>query len=282
MLDINFLENKPNFELITLEKSGVLFDEWDIDNNLYIIKSWSLSVQKYTTIDKTELKQLAVLKKWDIFWEWALKLSEPKQVKIISLDKVILLKIDAKHWMQEFIKNFPSQWIELLSSIIDITNKRLLESNFLVTSNYSMSKTISEIEIYDNKNLFKILYEFNKILWSEYILYLEKNPVIDNYMVVKYDSRYNGKMQNNIVDLQDNKLHIKDLVEDGIELEKYNHIEELKNKNEIIWYLIIWEKNNNFNEGQKKVISSITTLIAGVIKQKQIYEEEKNKNFIKE
>jgi hypothetical protein len=41
-------------------------------------------------------------------------------------------------------------------------------------------------------------------------------------------------MQNNIVDLQDKKLDIDDLIKDGIKLDKFNHIEELKNKNEII------------------------------------------------
>jgi hypothetical protein len=270
---LDFILNNKYFKEITLEKSGVLFNEWDLDNNLYIIKSWSLSIQKYTTIEKDEIKQLAILNKWEIFWEWALKKSEPKQVQIVAIEDSVLYKIDAKEWIKWFISEFPKEWIELLNEIIDTANKRLLESNFLVTSSYQMSKTISELDKYNNKNLFIIIDKFEKIIWSKYILYLEKNLVIEKYVTIKYDSRINWKMLNNIIELKNNVLDIDIIKKEWILLEKFNHIEPLKNKNETIGFLIIWEWENNLSEWKKKAITFIWVLIAWYIRQKMLYEE---------
>ncbi|MDR1987930.1 MAG: hypothetical protein LBQ24_04165 [Candidatus Peribacteria bacterium] len=41
--------------------------------------------------------------------------------------------------------------------MIESSNKRLLESNFLVTSSYTIIKDISEISEFNNKNLFLII-----------------------------------------------------------------------------------------------------------------------------
>lgn len=281
MLDLSFIINNKYFTELILKENEVLFDEWEIDNNLYIIKSWSLAIQKYTTTDKKEVKQLAILNAWAIFWEWSLKWSEPKQVKIVALDNVILYKINAKEWIKKFIREYPNEWIELLNEIIDTSNKRLLESNFLITSSFEMSKTISEINIYDNKNLFSIIDKLEKILWSRYIIYLEKNPVVNNVMTVRYDTRNKWKMQNNIIYIKDNTLDLNHIKEDWIILEQNNLIEELRNKNEIIGFLIIWEKDNNFSEWHKKAIASISVLIAWFIRQKQIYQEEKDREMNK-
>ena len=282
MLDLSFFVNNPYFEEITLDKSSVLFDEWDVDDNLYIIKSWKLSIQKYVTNERKELKILATLESWAIFWEWSLKKSDPKEVKIIALEKTLIFKINVNKWINWFIKEFPDEWIILLTEIIDITNKRLLESNFLLTSSYQMSKIISEIDQYDNKSLFYIINEFQKTIKAEYIIYLEKNPVIDHYMMIKYDTRSDWKLQNNLVDLQDKILDLKDLEKDWIILEKYNLIQALRNKNEIIWYLIIWEIDNKFLESKRKAISATSSLIAWVIKQKQAYEEQVNLDYLNE
>jgi hypothetical protein len=88
-------------------------------------------------------------------------------------------------------------------------------------------------------------------------------------------------MQNNLVNLWDKKLDIEDIEKDWIKLEKYNLVQKLKNWNEIIWYLIFWEKTKDFTNTEIKVIDSISTLIAWVVKQKENLEEEKNKISMK-
>ena len=102
MLDLNFLKKSWYFKEVILEKWEVLFKEWEIDNNIYIIVLWELSVEKYTTKQKDETKILAYLKKDDIFWEAALNSNLPKQVNIVSQTKTHLISINAKTWLNEF------------------------------------------------------------------------------------------------------------------------------------------------------------------------------------
>ena len=84
MLDINFLKNSKFFTKITLQKNEVLFDEWDLDNNLYIILAWELSVEKYTTRKKDDTKILGHLIKDAVFWEWALNSNQTKELKLTA------------------------------------------------------------------------------------------------------------------------------------------------------------------------------------------------------
>ena len=281
MLNIEFLENSWFFQIKTLEAWEVLFDEWDIDNNLYIIKEWELSIEKYTTTDRTETKILAKLWNSEIFWEWSLWDSAPKQVRIKATKKTTLLEIEAKNSFEEFLLKHTKKWVDLLSSIIYISNKRLLEANFLITSSYKINKHISEINEFNNKNLFEILDELEKTINWKYVLYLEKNPVLENILILKYDSRHKWKMQENIIDLWDGILDMDDLRKDWIKLSKHNLIEELKNRNEIIWYLVIWDDKKVFDEWQKKSIWAISVSIAWYIKQKQYFDENKNKEYAK-
>jgi len=279
MLNIDFLENSWFFQIITLEAWEVLFDEWDIDDNLYIVKKWELSIEKYIDDKKNETKILAKIWDWEVFWEWSLWNNWPKQVKIIANTKTSILSIEAKNSFEKFLLKHTKWWVDLLSSIIYISNKRLLEANFLITSSYKINKHISEINEFNNINLFEILDEFSKIIISDYVIYIEKNPVLENYVTLKYDSRKKWKMQQTIIDLKDWILDFEDFKREWINISWYNLIEELKNKNEIIWYLVIWNKEKNFDEAQKKSISIISVSIAWFIKQKQYFEEIKNKEY---
>lgn len=279
MFNIEFLENSWFFQIKTLNEWEILFDEWDIDNNLYIIKSWEVSIEKYTNTDRNESKILAKLWDWEVLWEWSIWWNWVKQVKIIATKKTILLLIEAKNSFEKFLLKHTKPWVDLLSSIIYISNKRLLEANFLITSSYKINKHISEINEFNNTNLFQILDEFTKIIVADYVLYVEKNPVIEDILILKYDSRLKWKMQQIMIDLWNWVFNIWNITKEWIELEKHNLIEELKNWNKVIWYLVIWNNKNDFDEAQKKSIWTISVSIAWFIKQKQYFEEIKNKEY---
>lgn len=273
MIDINFLENSWFFQIKTLKKWEVLFYEWDIDDNLYIIKKWELFIEKYTNSDHIETKILAKLWDNEIFWEWALWESAPKQVKIVANTDTILIYIEAKKSFEDFLQKHTKKGIELLSSIIYISNKRLLESNFLITSSYKINKYISEITEFNNRNLFNIIDELSKTIDSDYVIYIEKNPVINDILTIKYDTRKEWKMQQLIFESWNKELEANIILEQWIILDKHNHIEKLINWNEIIWYLVIWNATKKFNDAQKKSITTVSVGIAWFIKQKQYFEE---------
>ena len=278
MLNIKILENSWFFETLELKDWELIFDEWEIDNNLYIIKSWEINIEKYTTTEKKETKLLATLKKLEFFWEWSLNNKEPKEVRVSSSWNSIILKIDARKKIQDFMKKYPSEWLDLLKYIIEISNKRLLKSNSLITSTYEMNKTISSLKKINNKAFFELIIKFEKILGSEYIIYLEKNPVMEDYAKIKYDTREANKMIDETIELDKKQLNLEKLQN----LEKYNFIETLNIADTILWYLVIWKKTEDFSENEIKIIKSISNSLSWIIRQKEFFEEERNKQFIKE
>lgn len=272
MIDIDFLENSWYFKTKTLKKWEVLFNEWDFDNNLYVIKKWRLYIKKRVNLNNSDARIIAEIWIWEIFWEWSLWNSDAKEVRIEASEDSILLEIEAKNTFEEFLQRYTKNWIIILSSIINISNKRLLEANHLLTLSYKINKYISEVNIFNNKNLFNIIEELKKTINSKYMIYVEKNSVIENIATVKYDTRLKWKMLQNVIEIKDNKVILNRLIKEWIKLSKYNLIEELKNNNKIIWYLIIWNENT-FNEGEKKSLSIISVAIAWFIKQKEYFEE---------
>ena len=275
MFDIkNILWNKY-FKSKSLKTWEILFDEWEIDKNIYVVEKGKVKVEKYFSSEKKEKKLLAVLWKNSIFWEGSIFNNHPKEVVISAIWETKLYFIKSKDF-RNFVKENTEIAVDFLSQIINLSNKRLLEANFLLTSNYKISKMISEEIEFSNKNLFDIIDEFCYIIKAKYIIYLEINQVLENYATVSYDSRIQWKLLDKVVELKNSKIDLENLKE--FEVWEKNMILELKNGNKIIWFFIIWEDEKvEFSESQKKSINSIWVLLAGFIKQKQYFQNEKNK-----
>ena len=275
MFDIkNILWNKY-FKSKSLKTWEILFDEWEIDKNIYVVEKGKVKVEKYFSSEKKEKKLLAVLWKNSIFWEGSIFNNHPKEVVISAIWETKLYFIKSKDF-RNFVKENTEIAVDFLSQIINLSNKRLLEANFLLTSNYKISKMISEEIEFSNKNLFDIIDEFCSIIKAKYIIYVEINQVWENYATVSYDSRIQWKLLDKVVELKNSKIDLENLKE--FEVWEKNMILELKNGNKIIWFFIIWEDEKvEFSESQKKSINSIWVLLAGFIKQKQYFQNEKNK-----
>lgn len=275
MFDIkNILWNKY-FKSKSLKTWEILFDEWEIDKNIYVVEKGKVKVEKYFSSEKKEKKLLAVLWKNSIFWEGSIFNNHPKEVVISAIWETKLYFIKSKDF-RNFVKENTEIAVDFLSQIINLSNKRLLEANFLLTSNYKISKMISEEIEFSNKNLFDIIDEFCSIIKAKYIIYVEINQVLENYATVSYDSRIQWKLLDKVLELKNSKIDLENLKE--FEVWEKNMILELKNGNKIIWFFIIWEDEKvEFSESQKKSINSIWVLLAGFIKQKQYFQNEKNK-----
>ena len=275
MFDIkNILWNKY-FKSKSLKTWEILFDEWEIDKNIYVVEKGKVKVEKYFSSEKKEKKLLAVLWKNSIFWEGSIFNNHPKEVVISAIWETKLYFIKSKDF-RNFVKENTEIAVDFLSQIINLSNRRLLEANFLLTSNYKISKMISEEIEFSNKNLFDIIDEFCSIIKAKYIIYVEINQVLENYATVSYDSRIQWKLLDKVVELKNSKIDLENLKE--FEVWEKNMILELKNGNKIIWFFIIWEDEKvEFSESQKKSINSIWVLLAGFIKQKQYFQNEKNK-----
>lgn len=280
----NIFESSPLFETKTINKWEILFDEWAIDNNLYIIKKWLLSVEKYTSNERTETKQLALLKSGDFLWEASLeKWNEPKEALIKALDKSEILIIDAKHDLKKFIEENPTIGYEVLKHIIISTNERLLEANKLITTNYEIEKTISAMKEVNHKNIFWLIDAFKNITDIDYILYFEKHQVMEKFLILKYDSRQPNKMQDRVFERSGYFLNLDDLfIECNINQEDKIIINKISIGNEVFWYLIFGREKRSFNGSDKKIFSSLTNSLAWVIKKLFSDKDLKNQLYIEE
>ncbi|RKW23935.1 cyclic nucleotide-binding domain-containing protein [Candidatus Gracilibacteria bacterium] len=275
MFDIKNILGNKYFKSKSLKTGEILFDEGEIDKNIYVVEKGKVKVEKYFSSEKKEKKLLAVLGKNSIFGEGSIFNNHPKEVVISAIGETKLYFIKSKDF-RNFVKENTEIAVDFLSQIINLSNKRLLEANFLLTSNYKISKMISEEIEFSNKNLFDIIDEFCSIIKAKYIIYVEINQVLENYATVSYDSRIQGKLLDKVVELKNSKIDLENLKE--FEVGEKNMILELKNGNKIIGFFIIGEDEKvEFSESQKKSINSIGVLLAGFIKQKQYFQNEKNK-----
>ena len=278
MLDINKLKDTWYFTEITLEKWDVLFNEGDIDNNIYIILVWELSVEKYTTKSKNETKILWFLWKDDVFWEAALNTNEAKQVNIVSRTKSKLLYISAKKLITTFSITYKDDAFSLLMYIIYLSNKRLSESNSLITATYKISNEISKLNDINIKSIFMIIEKMKEALNVDDIVYYEINPVMNNYITRKYDTRKIWKLLNDIIEINNNELDLLEYRADWY----YTFKQKLSIWSNDIWYLIFLKKWQKFSDSDKKVFITTSGSIAWLIKQKQLMDEQRDKEFMQE
>lgn len=278
MLDIEFLKQSDFFDHISIKRWETIFDSWGYDDYLYIILSWVVSVEKYTTSEKKETKSLAILGEWGLFWEASVTSFLPKDVRIIVKEDVLLLKIEAKEWIRSFIQKYPVKWLELMKYIIALTNRRLLSANRQIIANYEMNKNILEIDKIDNRSIFLLIEKFKYIIWCEYILYFKSNPYLPNYTTLVYDTRLSWLLSHDPIELSGTSLNINDV---DVNINKYNLVNRVYVWSRTLWFIVFWKETIDFNDIDKKNISSIITWLSWIINQKSILDEERDKNFLK-
>jgi hypothetical protein len=106
---------------------------------------------------------------------------------------------------------------------------------------------------------------------------LEENPVMKKYLVLKYKTSLPWKMQNDVIKITDNKLNLLELKN----LWKYNHMQDIRTGNKNYWYLVFLREENDFTENEIKIISTLSSSFWSLLKQKELLEEQKNKNYIR-
>lgn len=271
-IDKNFLLSTWFFHKKTLWIKEVLFDEWETDENIYMILKWFLSVEKYTTQEHTSTKQVAILKKGDSLWESALTSDAPKEVRVKAMSSVDLLSINAVQF-DEFLEKYPRPAKEMLVHFIFVTNQRVSKSNTYIASIYEINSSIKEMSTINFKEIFIILEKMNAIMNGDFLLFLEVNPVMKTFLSLKYDSRSPGKMQDVIVEKWNYTLE--DIWIEGAPKLLTKEITIWK---EALWNIIIW-RQKAFVENEKRIFLWMINSLAWVLKQKKILEEERDREF---
>lgn len=272
------------FKKLEIKKWELLFDEWEQDSNIYIIYSGSVSVEKYTTTEKISSKQLAILQVGDFFGEASMGSQVwEKEVLIKTLDNTSLYYIDGKKDLQDFLAQNMTIGYEILRWMILITNKRLLESNRLITGYYEIQNTIISLKDISSKSIFQLIGKIKQIVEVDYILYFEKHQILEKFLTFKYDTRIPNVMQDKVFERAGSFLDLDNLLQEcNIDPEEKVLINKLSIGNETLWFIIFWRKNQNFSLSDKKVLSSLGVSFSWVIKQLFTLREINDKRYITE
>jgi CRP-like cAMP-binding protein len=281
MIILENLKSSGYFNTISLKKWDVLFKQWDINQNLYLVYDGELSVQKEISLQKWEFKTLWLLGIGNIVWEAALSNNKPKEVKISANRETILLSIEWKKAFPKFVSAFPKDGYSLLITIIDIANTRLLKANSELTANYEVNIAISKIRDISMSSIYKLLLIFESIIWVDQIMYFEKNLVMDEYYKLRYDSKNKKCLRNTIIKFPNETLNFKILKEEKVEICKYKRYIKLSLWRESYWFILIGRDKKDFHENEEKLLINTAASFVAIIHQKRILDDKKNKNYVK-
>lgn len=280
MLNLRDIQNIPFFQKKLFQKGDIIFDEGVVDGYIYIVLSGQLSVEKYVSQWVKEVKKLAILNTWDIFWEGALSDSLPKQVRVQALSQGELVFIDVQKDMEKCIQQFPVVSFSLLKEIISLTNKRLLISNREVTVNFEITKYINNMESLDIKSFALLFDNISRVFWSDYLLYLEKKEFIEHTLVIRYDTREPGKFQNKVITFPDDFK--RDVLEEyGINLWNNTLIQKITIGWTLLWYIVFGNKEAEFTDSDKRNSQLVASSLVWILRQKKLLDEERDKNYLK-
>lgn len=280
MIDLALITSNSFFKKLHLKKDEKLFQEWENNDNIYILHSGSLRVEKKIAVGDNTFKHLSNIYPGGIIGEGTLSASVPKQVQIRALQDSTLYSISA-HEFKEFATTYPEIGYELMLEIIKLGNHRLLVANKEITSNYEVNLAISKIKDFTSTTIYKLLIIFQGILDVDQIMYFEKNLVMDTYFKLKYDSRKEKSIQNIIFKFENNTLNPKEISKEWNEIYE-NHIFVPL----ILWevnygYILVARKHTDFNDNDMRLLENTASWFIAVIHQKHIMEEERNQNYIK-
>lgn len=268
------------FEFFEKEKvKKIYLKKWEniakptLEKWFFIIKSWILSIKKSTNWIE---KNLWMLHLWDffwIFWEY-----QNEIISCFSESEIYFFEDELE--FNNFIKKDINLWLELVYYINNTLKTQLLNSKKIISINYEIQQIISQIKQINIKSILETIEKIKQLVWVDYIIYLEKHPVLDNFLTLKYDSRFKNKMFDLVFEKKDNFLDLQEVFQKAnINQNDFLWVNKLNIWGEIYWYLIFWNQKTNFEEIDKKIFSSIASNLAWIIKKFLSDKDEKNKQY---
>lgn len=302
-LEINVKENLSNFRKdVNIEKVNPIiayldkFDEYfkkkkrkleagqmlfspGIDDNFYVIISWVLSIISQTST--WEKKEIWKAKKWSFIWEGIIFWRNQKDVEVICVEnaEVIALNLDD---LIKFEKDLPKEAIDMYKYIIEISNKRLLESDKELANLYEATNKIIELSKAWEKWFIDIMDYGKKLFSARYIIYVENHQVLSWLLFYKYDTRFknvgviNKKVEWELTEESNGIIDSKNIFwakkEDNILAIPLKIWPTLK------WFFLVGKEKWVITDNEVRIWNNLAPLIAWVIDNNQKQSEKKYSN----
>lgn len=260
-----------------LESWDVLFKQWN-DSNFYIITSWELDIFRYT-VDWTR-KEIWKAKSGSFIWEWIIFGRQQKDVEAVAGCTTQVFALSSED-LGKFESIAPKEAMDLYRYIIEITNKRLLDSWKELSDIYELTSKILELSKNWEKWFFNVMQYVNQVIGSDYIIFIEQHPSINGFFFYKYSTELQNtrlinkkaweEITGNLSWVYDRTMpHIFwTWINDSIYILPLNNNERLK------WYFVCGKKRWVITDNEMRVSSHIWPLLGSVIENNQNTAENK-------
>jgi len=258
-----------------LEVWQILFSP-GIDDKFYIIASWVLSVISHTST--WEKKEIWKAKKWSFIWEGIIFGRNQKDVEVICAEEaeVIALNIDD---LVKFETDLPKEAIEMYKYIIEVSNKRLLESDKELANIYEATNKIIELSKTWEKGFLNIMDYSKKLFGARYIIYVENHQVLSWLLFYKYDTRFknvgviNKKVEWELTPSSSWIIDSKNIF--GAKKEDNILAIPLKMWPTLKWFFLVGKEKWVITDNEVRIWNNLSPLIAWVIDNNQKESERK-------
>ena len=131
---------------------------------------------------------------------------------------------------------------------------------------YAISYSMQKMKEINYTELLNVFYRIEKILETDYFIFLEKSPVVKNYLTYRYDSRVSHMLQSEsfMFESRQDFAHI---------FEEINIIEgwmiqKVKLWNQTLGYFVLW--NDYYDRNVMNVIANLVSPAIYAIQQQKI------------
>ncbi|EKE27868.1 MAG: hypothetical protein ACD_3C00142G0024 [uncultured bacterium (gcode 4)] len=275
--DVYFKKNK-----ILLEAWKLLFSPW-IDKNFYIITSWTIDIFRYTF--DWQKKEIWKARAGSFIWEWVIFWRFQKDVEAIASSSVEVFAL-TKEDLALLEKESPEKAMELYKYIIEVTNKRLLDSWKELANIYEATNKIIELAKNWEKSFLDIMQYLKSLLMVDYVTFVENHPAIDGFFFYKYSTELQSIWNLNKKAGDEINKSLSWPYEWKIPFfwsgkNDSVYIVPLKNGKSLKWFLIAWKKKWMVTDNEMRISSNIWPLLGSIVENNQKESEKKAKEMSK-
>jgi hypothetical protein len=265
-----------------LEAWETLFKPW-IDKNFYIITEWDIDIFRQTL--NWEKKEIGKARAWSFIWEWVIFWRFQKDVEAIASTDAQVFAL-TKEDLAVLEKESPQEAIDLYRYIIELTNKRLLDSWKELADIYEANTKIIEMSVAWEKWFNDIMQYLKDLLKVDYVTFVENHPAIDWFFFYKYNTELQsiGNLNRKAGDELTKNLWWQyewNVPFFGSGPNDSAYVLPLRNGPNLKWYIIAWKKKWAVTDNEIRISNNIWPLLGSIVENNQKDSEKKAKEMSK-
>lgn len=258
---------KESFKEKNFKKGEVIFSNEE-DVNFYVIVSWMVSILKTAWDTK---KEVARVTSGSFLWEWIFYWKTFKDAEAVCEENTEILYISLDK-LNEIEKKNPKGFFDFYKFvIIKLTNIRLTDTSAELAKIYKLTDILNRENYIWGEGFLNFLESIKSILEIDYITYIENHPFVDGVFYYKFSTLKDYEIKEKCSESINKDLtwFIK-----GWDIMFTNKTDNLfilplKTPLKFKGFLILGNKEKNFNESLERILKNICLSFCSIIEQNQ-------------